>query len=128
MARSMVLITALVGVALLVSGCATNTPSQESYTNVSNTWRGSEHPAVLMLFDQSDMATQVGNWSAALTYLDQARRIEPRNPHVIYRQAKVLVLAGDNARAKQLLDRARVFVGDEDDNLDALLYEIESQL
>ena len=71
---------------------------------------------------------QAGNWSAALTYLDQARRIEPRNPYVLYRQAKAVSSAGDSTRAKQLLERARVFANEDDDMLNYLLYELEFQL
>jgi Flp pilus assembly protein TadD len=81
-----------------------------------------------MLFKQSDNAVQAGNWSAAMTYLDQARRIEPRNPYVLYRQAWASAQSGDTERARQLLERARVFVNKDDDLLNYRLYELEFQL
>ncbi|GAA6146601.1 tetratricopeptide repeat protein [Thalassolituus maritimus] len=128
MARSTVLTTTLVVMALILGGCATNSPDQGDNINYGEFRQGSEHPAVLMLFGQADDAMQAGNWSAALTYLDQARRIEPRNPYVLYRQAKAVLSAGDSTRAKQLLERARVFANEDDDMLNYLLYELEFQL
>ena len=46
-----------------------------------------------------------------MTYLDQARQIQPRNPAVFYRQAWVSLQMGDAVRAEQLLQRALVFAG-----------------
>jgi len=127
MVRSIVLTSAAV-VLLSIQGCATNSSLQEQKTDYGQYSRGSEHPAVLMLFDQSDDALQAGNWSVALTYLDQARRIEPRNPYVLYRQAKAVAAGGDKERARQLLERARVYASTEDEMINYLIYELEFQL
>jgi outer membrane protein assembly factor BamD (BamD/ComL family) len=121
----------LVVISLLLTGlvgCATNDGANKSDADYGQYRDGSEHPAVLMLFKQSDNAVQAGNWSAAMTYLDQARRIEPRNPYVLYRQAWASAQSGDTERARQLLERARVFVNKDDDLLNYRLYELEFQL
>jgi len=47
---------------------------------------------------------------------------------VLYRQAKAYAAAGDSARARQLLERARVFANEDDEMLSYLLYELEFQL
>ena len=113
----------------LLAGCATTDTSTygggEHYGDYA---QGSNHPAVITLFQQADMAGQGGNWAAAMTYLDQARRIEPRNPYVLYRQAWVSYQSGDTERARQLLERARVYADPEDDLLAYRLYELSYQL
>ena len=124
MVRTIVLI-AVVG---FLTACASTSTQDGPTENYGQYQDGTDHPAVKMLFGQADDAAMAGNWSAALTYLDQARRIEPRNPYVLYRQAKTYAAAGDNARARQLLERARVFADDEDEMLSYLLYELEFQL
>lgn len=111
----------------VLAGCATQVPISSS-DDYSQYREGSDHPAVLMLFEQSDNAIQAGNWSAALTYLDQARRIEPKNPYVLYRQAWASAQSGDKQRARQLLERARVYANKDDDLLSYRLYELEFQL
>lgn len=121
----------LVVVSLLLTGlagCATNVAPSDSVDDYGQYQEGSDHPAVLMLFQQSDNAVQEGNWSAAMTYLDQARRIEPRNPYVLYRQAWASSQRGDTQRARQLLERARVYADKEDELLNYRLYELEFQL
>lgn len=121
----------LVVVSLLLTGlmgCATTEAPSNSADDYSQYREGSEHPAVLMLFKQSDSAIQAGNWSAAMTYLDQARRIEPRNPYVLYRQAWASAQSGDTERARQLLERARVYVNKDDELLNYRLYELEFQI
>lgn len=121
----------LVVISLLLtglSGCATNVAPNDAVDDYGQYQEGSDHPAVLMLFKQSDNAVQEGNWSAAMTYLDQARRIEPRNPYVLYRQAWASAQRGETKRARQLLERARVYADDEDELLNYRLYELEFQL
>jgi tetratricopeptide (TPR) repeat protein len=87
---------------------------------------GENHPAVESLFQKAEQARQLGQWSAALTYLDQARQIQPRNPAVLYRQAWVCLQVGDARRAQQLLQRAKVFAAGDSNflrRIDALLVE-----
>jgi len=124
MVRLAVLILSMAGLA----GCATAPGSPEVTTNYGEYRDGSEHPAVLMLFQQADEAMQAGKPAMALTYLDQARRIEPRNPYVLYRQARAYAVADDNEKARQLLERARVFASSDDEMINYLLYELEFQL
>ena len=128
MVPSVVLIAITAGMMSLMAGCASTSIQEGSDKNYGQYRDGSEHPAVLMLFNQADDALQAGNWSAALTYLDQARRIEPRNPYVLYRQAKAVAAAGDTARARQLLERAQVLADEDDEMINYLLYELEFQL
>ena len=87
---------------------------------------GENHPAVASLFQKAEQARQLNQWSAALTYLDQARQIQPRNPAVLYRQAWVCLQVGDARRAQQLLQRAKVFAAGDTNflqRIDALLAE-----
>jgi Flp pilus assembly protein TadD len=124
----MVRTVVLIAVAGFLAACATTSSQEGASQDYGQYQDGTDHPAVKMLFGQADDAAQAGNWSAALTYLDQARRIEPRNPYVLYRQAKAYAAAGDSARARQLLERARVFAHEDDEMLSYLLYELEFQL
>ncbi len=73
--------------------------------------QGDHHPAVASLFAKAEQARQQQLWRKAMTYLDQARQIQPRNPAVFYRQAWVSLQMGDAVRAEQLLQRALVFAG-----------------
>lgn len=73
--------------------------------------QGEHHPAVASLFAKAEQARQQQLWRKAMTYLDQARQIQPRNPAVFYRQAWVSLQMGDAVRAEQLLQRALVFAG-----------------
>lgn len=71
--------------------------------------QGNHHPAIQSLLQKAQAAREQDNLQAALTWLDQARQIQPRNPDVLYRQAWVLARAGQYADAEQLLQRARMF-------------------
>ncbi|WP_430460469.1 tetratricopeptide repeat protein [Thalassolituus sp. LLYu03] len=70
---------------------------------------GSNHPAVAALFAKAESARQEQQWRRAMTYLDQARQIQPRNPAVFYRAAWVAMQTGDARQAEQLLQRGLVF-------------------
>ena len=70
---------------------------------------GSHHPAIASLFASAESARQQGQWSKAMTYLDQARQIQPRNPAVFYRAAWVALQMGEARQAEQLLQRGLVF-------------------
>lgn len=72
---------------------------------------GSHHPAIAALFRQAEAARQQRQWRKALTYLDQARQIQPRNPAVLYRQAWIMMQLDQAPKAEQLLRRAKVFSG-----------------
>lgn len=71
--------------------------------------QGQHHPAVAALFAQAEQARQQRQWQRALTYLDQARQIQPRNAAILYRQAWVSLQLNEANRAEQLLRRALVF-------------------
>ena len=70
---------------------------------------GNHHPAIASLFASAESARQQGQWSKAMTYLDQARQIQPRNPAVFYRAAWVALQMGEARQAEQLLQRGLVF-------------------
>lgn len=80
-------------------------------TQLSSLAEGNHHPALTALFRQAEAARQQQQWRKALTYLDQARQIQPRNAAVLYRQAWVMLQLGQAAKAEQLLRRAKVFAG-----------------
>lgn len=134
MARLVILIVTMA----VLAGCSSAVvrPEQMPMTVLSlPTWEngqlgslteGANHPAVQSLFQKAEQARRLGQWSAALTYLDQARQIQPRNPAVLYRQAWVCLQVGDSRRAQQLLQRAKVFAAGDSNflqRIDALLVE-----
>ena len=71
---------------------------------------GKHHPAVQVLLSQAEEARQQGNSRQALSYLDQARQIQSRNPAIFYRQAWLNYQLGNLAQAQQLLQRAKVYM------------------
>lgn len=124
----MVRLVVLSAVSLLIllgglSGCAPLPPKPEQQQATADDlpqWQdgmlaslsqGEHHPAVASLFAKAEQARQQQLWRKAMTYLDQARQIQPRNPAVFYRQAWVSLQMGDAVRAEQLLQRALVFAG-----------------
>jgi len=70
---------------------------------------GEHHPAVASLFAKAEQAREKTQWRSAMTYLDQARQIQPRNPAIFYRAAWVSLQMGDARQAEQLLQRGLVF-------------------
>lgn len=74
--------------------------------------QGNHHPAIQSLLQKAEQSRQQENWSATLTWLDQARQIQPRNADVLYRQGWVLAHTGRYSEAEQLLQRARMFSTD----------------
>lgn len=71
---------------------------------------GKHHPAVQVLLSQAEEARQRGNNRQALSYLDQARQIQSRNPAIFYRQAWLNYQLGNLVQAQQLLQRAKVYM------------------
>lgn len=71
---------------------------------------GKHHPAVQMLLTQAEDARQQGHSQQALSYLDRARQIQPRNSAIFYRQAWLNYQVGNMQQAQQLLQRASVFL------------------
>lgn len=113
----------------LISGCSVKPPQPESneffgtqnespvqsqQLLLSSLDQGQHHPAVAQLFRQAESQRQLQDIPAALTYVDQARQIQPRNPQIFYRLAWLEYLQGDLEQADQFIKRARVFLrGDE---------------
>ncbi|MDF1764282.1 MAG: hypothetical protein P1U57_12810 [Oleibacter sp.] len=132
----MVRLAIIISMSLTLLACATvNNNGTDGVNGTSNKATdysqfplGTDHPAVISLFQQADKAGEEGNWNAAITYLDQARRVEPRNPYVFYRQAWASAQAGDKQRASQLLERARVYTNKDDELLNYRIYKLESEL
>jgi tetratricopeptide (TPR) repeat protein len=71
--------------------------------------QGQHHPAVLALLQKAEQARRQNNWSAAMTWLDQARQIQPRNAEILYRQAWVLSHTGRYEEGEQWLQRGLMF-------------------
>lgn len=85
------------------------------------------NPAVLSLLNKAEAAEAAGQWQIALTYMDQARRIEPRNPYLLYRQAQAYANNGSHEVALQLISRARVLT-QSDNRLLKELSELEADI
>jgi len=71
---------------------------------------GEHHPAVQVLLTQAEEARQQGQHQQALSYLDRARQIQPRNSAIFYRQAWLNYQLGELQQAQQLLQRATLFL------------------
>lgn len=70
---------------------------------------GQHHPAVAVYFRQAEEARLRGRLRQSMTYLDQARQIQPRNPEVLYRQGWLSLQMGDAVQAEHFVLRAKVF-------------------
>ncbi len=71
---------------------------------------GKHHPAIQVLLSQAEEARQQGDNRQALSYLDQARQIQPRNSAIFYRQAWLNYQLGNLSQAQQLLQRAKLYL------------------
>ncbi len=71
---------------------------------------GQHHPAIQVLLSQAESARQQDKHQQALSYLDRARQIQPRNSAIFYRQAWLNYQLGRLLQAQQLLQRARLFL------------------
>ena len=116
----LVVLTAL----LLLAGCSTQMVNE---ADLQTPVYGSEHPAVISLMQDAEQAGSEQQWNRALSYLDQARRIEPRNPYVLMRQAEAYGQLGESETARSLLQRARIYAGD-DAQAEVMIRAVESGL
>jgi tetratricopeptide (TPR) repeat protein len=71
---------------------------------------GKHHPAIQFLLSQAEEARQHGDNRQALSYLDQARQIQPRNSAILYRLSWLNYQKGDLSQAQQLLQRAKLYL------------------
>lgn len=120
-------VLSLLAIAVLMAGCAPLPQRAEEQTVTSRElpeWQdgmmgpftdGQHHPAVASLFAKAENARQQQQWRKAMTYLDQARQIQPRNPAIFYRAAWVSLQLGDAPQAEQLLQRGLVFAQGDDE-------------
>lgn len=81
---------------------------------------GEHHPAVKALLINAENSRMEGNGRQALSYLDRARQIQPRNADIFYRQAWLNYQLGNMSQTKQLLQRATVFLRKSAVNYDQL--------
>ena len=88
-------------------GVASESSEQDDIVSLDE---GNHHPAVQVLLTQAEQARQKGNNQQALSYLDRARQIQPRNSAIFYRQAWLNYQLGELQQAQQLLQRAQVFL------------------
>lgn len=84
-------------------------PDWQADGSMGSFTEGNHHPAIASLFAKAEIERRKQRWRSAMTYLDQARQIQPRNPAVFYRQAWVSLQMGDRAQARNLLQRGLVF-------------------
>lgn len=70
---------------------------------------GEHHPAVAALLQKAEQARQAKQYSAAASYIDQAREIFPRNPEIYYRQGWLALQQGLVADAESFARRGLVF-------------------
>lgn len=112
-------------ISLLLVGCSSRPPLPESVeynqTQSENAFQsrqkvltslsqGQHHPAVAQLFMLAEEHRQTENLARAISYLDQARQIQPRNAQIFYRIAWLEYLRGELDQADQFIRRARVFM------------------
>ena len=88
-------------------GAASDSSKQDDIIRLDE---GNHHPAIQVLLTQAEQARQKGNNQQALSYLDRARQIQPRNSAIFYRQAWLNYQLGELQQAQQLLQRAQVFL------------------
>ncbi|MFT4766714.1 MAG: tetratricopeptide (TPR) repeat protein [Oleispira sp.] len=87
---------------------------------------GEHHPAVQVLLTQAEDARQQGNNQQALSYLDRARQIQPRNAAIFYRQAWLNYQLGELQQSQQLLQRAQLFLRRSNTSYDILQRRIKT--
>lgn len=87
---------------------------------------GDHHPAVQVLLTQAEDARQQGNNQQALSYLDRARQIQPRNSAIFYRQAWLNYQLGELQQSQQLLQRAQLFLRRSNASYDILQRRIKT--
>ncbi|WP_432823521.1 tetratricopeptide repeat protein [Trichloromonas sp.] len=71
----------------------------------------SENTAVVALLQKSQSQSSAGQWDAASASLERALRIEPRNPALWQRLARVRLDQGDYAQAENLAAKSNSLAG-----------------
>ncbi|MGK0405733.1 MAG: tetratricopeptide (TPR) repeat protein [Oleispira sp.] len=94
--------------------------------DISQLDEGEHHPAVQVLLTQAEDARQQGNNQQALSYLDRARQIQPRNSAIFYRQAWLNYQLGELQQSQQLLQRAQLFLRRSNASYDILQRRIKT--
>ena len=100
--------------------------SEEDNSDLAHLDEGEHHPAVKALLIQAEKSRVEGNSRQALSYLDRARQIQPRNADIFYRQAWLNYQLGNMSQTKQLLQRATVFLRKSVANYDQLQRRIQT--
>lgn len=103
-----------------------NSPESMAGDDILRLDEGHHHPAVQVLLTQAEQARQEGNTNQALSYLDQARQIQPRNSAIFYRQAWMNYQIGELQQVQQLLQRANLFLRSSVANYDVLQRRIKA--
>lgn len=104
-------------------GAASDSSMQDDIVRLDE---GNHHPAIQVLLTQAEQARQKGNNQQALSYLDRARQIQPRNSAIFYRQAWLNYQLGELQQAQQLLQRAQVFLRGSSASYDILQRRIQT--
>jgi tetratricopeptide (TPR) repeat protein len=73
--------------------------------------RSSENTAVVALLQKSQNQSSAGQWDAASASLERALRIEPRNPVLWQRLARVRLDQGDYPQAENLAAKSNSMAG-----------------
>jgi tetratricopeptide (TPR) repeat protein len=111
------------------NGSAQKGYEQKEYLQQDDIFRldeGEHHPAVQVLLIQAEDARQQGNNQQALSYLDRARQIQPRNAAIFYRQAWLNYQLGELQQSQQLLQRAQLFLRRSNASYDILQRRIKT--
>lgn len=63
-------------------------------------------PAVVALLDEAERSSKSGNLEGAVATVERALRIEPRNPHLVYRLAELRLQQGKPRLAEDLAKKS----------------------
>lgn len=77
------------------------------------TARPSGGPAVVALLDDAAAKEQLGHYDTSIAVLERAVRIEPRNPLVWHRLARVYLRHGDAGQAEMMAKKSTQFAGND---------------
>jgi cytochrome c-type biogenesis protein CcmH/NrfG len=93
---------------MLLAGCATAPPVPPSQT------RPSDSDAVVALLDSAAAEQRAGQLPASAAALERALRIEPRNPYIWHRLARLRLQEGNYAQAAGLAAKSNALAGGDD--------------
>ncbi len=100
---------AAIAAILLLAGCSVLQPV--SGPRMPSPAPSSENTAVVALLQKSQRQSSAGQWDAASASLERALRIEPRNPALWQKLARVRLEQGDYPQAENLAAKSNSLAG-----------------